>query len=348
LLAIVVWAGPVIAVMVMNPGSVEVSHVSPPPSTPVIGRIGRRTEDGSQAATLSFTWSTPPDLPWVGSGGIVSDVAPRSTATIEDGEYLLAVAGRPVFAKTAGAPIVRDLTIGDAGPDVTWLDHVLMRNGFAAKTTLDGRGRFTTRTGLALHDMRLAHGEIDPDRSLHLDDIAFVPAAYATGAIVPTLGLRIETGGRFISLPMQLTAASITLTGPPDQQSLVRDTDLILHVGEVDVPVRALRLTDDELKELSAALGDSPASGPQSIDVTVRRKTDLEVATVPSTAILLSADGSRACLAIVDDTRTRVQRLGGAPLAAAAEPGVSYLDADLAGTSVLENPGTARPDLTCD
>ena len=86
--------------------------------------------------------------PRVEGGRAVVTRAPLSAgATVEEGERLVEVSGRPVFALGGAIPMYRDLGPGSEGEDVAQLQAALERLGFP---TGDRRGRFGPGTAEAV------------------------------------------------------------------------------------------------------------------------------------------------------------------------------------------------------
>ncbi|WP_037841288.1 HlyD family efflux transporter periplasmic adaptor subunit [Streptomyces sp. NRRL WC-3549] len=82
------------------------------------------------------------------SGAVITKIAAQAGAEVKQGQVLLEVAGRPVFALKGTVPVYRDLRPGATGKDVAQLQKALRGLGYG--TEGDPEGTFGTGTKGAL------------------------------------------------------------------------------------------------------------------------------------------------------------------------------------------------------
>ena len=87
---------------------------------------------------------------------MVTDVWIHDGAAVEDGSALVSVDGVARLAQTTGRPLYREIRSGDSGPDVDWLDALLVRMGAAPAPTLDVEGRATRATTQAITSRKIS------------------------------------------------------------------------------------------------------------------------------------------------------------------------------------------------
>ncbi|WP_311213298.1 MULTISPECIES: hypothetical protein [unclassified Arthrobacter] len=92
---------------------------------------------------------------------VVTAVAKEAGSHVAPGDLLAVVSGRPLLILPAGVPLYRDITQGEAGPDVEALQTVLTSWGYACPVT----GSFDLPTQQALGFWYKAAGFIAPTAS---------------------------------------------------------------------------------------------------------------------------------------------------------------------------------------
>jgi hypothetical protein len=228
------------------------------PTGPVTAPVERRKITSAVIARGDANFSDPVEL-------VIRSVAPLPIVTaapkhrgetVDAGEVVLEVAGRPVIALAGGLPAYRDLTPGDIGPDVAQLEKALVAIGLDPGDVDD---EFTKYTGAAVADLyeRLGYepttaAESDPDAT---DEVGpsegpIVPMSEVT--FVPTLPRRVDRAparrGRTLpEKPMLLSGSdlivSIGLTAA-DRDLLHRGMRAIVDIpGEDDVRARLRSVT---------------------------------------------------------------------------------------------------------
>lgn len=88
---------------------------------------------------------------------------PEEGSILRGGDLLIEVAYRPVLLLEGSKPLVRDVTRGDSGDDVTHLQQALVNLGFLASNDVDGR--FGPATEAAVDDLYESAGFQPPERA---------------------------------------------------------------------------------------------------------------------------------------------------------------------------------------
>ncbi|MEU9172092.1 peptidoglycan-binding protein [Streptomyces sp. NPDC048420] len=115
-----------------------------------------------------------------GSGAVITKIAATAGSGVRNGQVLLEISGRPVFALRGKLPVYRDLRPGATGKDVTQLQRAL--RGLGHGTGSDPDGTFGAGTKAALTAFYAAIG-YDPRPAQDDDGAALDAAAEAvTGA----------------------------------------------------------------------------------------------------------------------------------------------------------------------
>ncbi|MGW4032507.1 peptidoglycan-binding protein [Streptomyces sp. NPDC004838] len=115
-----------------------------------------------------------------GSGAVVTKIAATARSTVGNGQVLLEVSGRPVFALRGKLPLYRDLRPGATGKDVTQLQRALRALGHATGGDPDGTFGAGTKTALTAFYAAIGY---DPRPAQDDDGAALEAAADAvTGA----------------------------------------------------------------------------------------------------------------------------------------------------------------------
>lgn len=162
------WAVPVIAVAVAFPlagASEEVSVAAPQPA---VVDVGSRMADERTAVEVVVTRAEALDV-LSPAAGIISSLG--EVGPVETGQELFAVEGVPVLAYR-GAPLWRDLELGDRGEDVRALGQFLSSLDLMTTGDVDDRFGPATRTAVRALQERL---EVREDGVFRLGYVTRVP-----------------------------------------------------------------------------------------------------------------------------------------------------------------------------
>lgn len=129
---------------------------------------------------------------------------PSAGDVIQCGQVLYRVSNDPVLLLCGATPAYRDLSEGDAGPDVTELKRNLVRLGYASKSEIDvSSDYFGYDTAYALEKLQDKLGE-DETGSLALGQAVFLPGPLRVTKTTATLGTMVQPGAPV----MQATSTS--------------------------------------------------------------------------------------------------------------------------------------------
>ena len=159
LAAALLWGGPVAVALLVRPTRLEHRALFPAEDQVRTAVVGERADDGSQPAALNLVWESPLEIMWPSRiSGVITDVAIQPGALIEDGSALASVDGIARLAELTGQPMYREISSGSSGPDVDWLDALLVPKGGAPSSTLDTEHRFTSATTRAVKNLQTQIG----------------------------------------------------------------------------------------------------------------------------------------------------------------------------------------------
>ncbi|GHC73234.1 hypothetical protein GCM10007079_06990 [Nocardiopsis terrae] len=282
-----------------------------------------------------------PDLDLeVGRGGRVTATECTTGATLVSGEAAAEIDGEPVLALATSAPLHRDLSQGDRGPDVTALQGELNRLGHG--TAEDGT--YGEGTASAVRAFQRDGGLSRPDGRMSLADTLWIPAAEAVvGECHAPLGSTVGAGSLFATVPGAL--AGVTVESPFTTRV---DGERVLTVGGVTGPVDADGRGDDPdfLRELSDTAEARAARGGDETLVmgSLALAEPVEVLRVPPGALAGNSDGT-GCL--VSEGRTHAVDIVGSTIgstlvvpAGGGDPATLPGHVDLGGTGARTCRGT--------
>jgi peptidoglycan hydrolase-like protein with peptidoglycan-binding domain len=142
--------------------------------------------------------------------GGTSDIvtrAPIKGGRLSAGGLAMAVDGRPVFVLPGGVPMHRDLSAGDAGPDVRQLEEALAGQGFGPGAV---DGRYDAATAAAVSSFYLRRGW-DPfgPTDTQLDQLRAAEATAATARDAHLQALNSLAQARRTPTPAEITQARV-------------------------------------------------------------------------------------------------------------------------------------------
>ncbi|MGB3410875.1 MAG: hypothetical protein WBA45_06715 [Microthrixaceae bacterium] len=127
------------------------ANASPPQEIPVTVEVEERILSESVVLRGSVVAADPTQVMLAipeGVAPIVTATPVPAGSTVEEGDVILGVAGRPVFVVAGPFPLFRDLVPGDEGVDVKMVQESLLRLGY--RIPKDELGRFGNQTGSAV------------------------------------------------------------------------------------------------------------------------------------------------------------------------------------------------------
>ncbi len=339
LAAALLWGGPVAVALVVRPTRLEHRALFPADDRVRTAVVGERSDDGAQPAALNLAWEAPLAVMWpAGITGVITDVWIQPGALVQDGSPLASVDGVARLAQLTGRPMYREILKGSGGPDVDWLDALLMRAGAAPSSTLDTRHRATSATTRAVKELQTEIGA-EPDGIFRPEYTVWVgsssggetstPVGQASASVGQTAG----PGSEIFRTASHLQRAVLELSAPASRQVLVRDVPLSLSVGASTVEISGLVPTAEDLASLESLF--DPAT--TTVDaVTVRRREPFHPGVLPSSAIVPLPTGQGCVIVMPSADQYKPRRFDLVPVDS-LEPGVSYVPADLMGLTVVTN-----------
>ncbi|WP_405992281.1 peptidoglycan-binding protein [Streptomyces sp. NBC_00986] len=244
---------------VQSPADAAASHQAPK-AGPVTVAVVRQSLTASVVATGSVEFASPRPLSLagpVGSGAAAGadgegaeqrvTKAPVAGTKIKEGDVLMTVNGRPVFALGGSVPMYRALGPGTSGDDVTQLQKALKRLGFDPGGTT---GTYGQGTATAVSDWYKSEG-YDAQEPSPADQQQLGSLEQAVSAAQETL-LTTNSGAG---------AASSGETGSSATPAPQSSTDKQVHEIQVKSAQKALDLANDALSSFKATYGTKVPAG---------------------------------------------------------------------------------------
>ncbi|MFF5307464.1 peptidoglycan-binding protein [Streptomyces sp. NPDC013161] len=244
---------------VQSPADAAASHQAPK-AGPVTVSVVRQSLTASVVATGSVEFASPRPLSLagpVGSGAAAGadgegaeqrvTKAPVAGTKIKEGDVLMTVNGRPVFALGGSVPMYRALGPGTSGDDVTQLQKALKRLGFDPGGT---GGTYGQGTATAVSDWYKSEG-YDAQEPSPADQQQLGSLEQAVSAAQETL-LTTNSG---------TGAASSSETGSSSSPIPQSSADKQVHEIQVKSAQKALDLANGALSSFKATYGTKVPAG---------------------------------------------------------------------------------------
>jgi len=307
----VLWALPLVAILVAVPlsAALDEASVAAPEATSVF--VGSRQADRATAVTAVVTQGESPEIR-SGTSGTVTALYPLET--IAQGTPVLGVDGVPVLAYR-GPVLYRDLARGDKGADVaavaTYLTELGLLSSGAASDT------FGTALRSAVRSLQAQLG-VAQDGMFRLSYVAYIPSDAIT--IVETavkLGQSVAAGDVILraAAPTQTVTFRALAVGATLAQ--LANDELVLRLPDREISVASVELTGDAAAVVAAELAAAAVDGSARIEageskdsstitysggVLALRESEV-VGVVSATALVIEADGT-ACLLVLENATT--------------------------------------------
>ena len=244
---------------VQSPADAAASHQAPK-AGPVTVSVVRQSLTASVVATGSVEFASPRPLSLagpVGSGAAAGadgegaeqrvTKAPVAGTKIKEGDVLMTVNGRPVFALGGSVPMYRALGPGTSGDDVTQLQKALKQLGFDPGGT---GGTYGQGTATAVSDWYKSEG-YDAQEPSPADQQQLGSLEQAVSAAQETL-LTTNSG---------TGTASSSETGSSSSPNPQSSTDKQVHEIQVKSAQKALDLANGALSSFKATYGTKVPAG---------------------------------------------------------------------------------------
>ncbi|MFG2378783.1 peptidoglycan-binding protein [Streptomyces sp. NPDC048504] len=244
---------------VQSPADAAAAHQAPK-AGPVTVAVVRQSLTASVVATGSVEFASPRPLSLAGPVGSGTSAgadgegaeqrvtkAPVAGTEIKEGDVLMTVNGRPVFALGGSVPMYRALGPGTSGDDVTQLQKALKRLGFDPGGT---SGTYGQGTATAVADWYKSEG-YDAQEPSPTDQQQLGSLEQAVSAAQEAL-LTTNSGAG---------AAGSSETGSSSTPSPQSSTDKQVHEIQVKSAQKALDLANDALSSFKATYGTKVPAG---------------------------------------------------------------------------------------
>ncbi|MFG2778198.1 peptidoglycan-binding protein [Streptomyces prunicolor] len=244
---------------VQSPADAAASHRAPK-AGPVTVSVVRQSLTASVVATGSVEFASPRPLSLAGPVGSGASAgadgegaeqrvtkAPVAGTKIKEGDVLMTVNGRPVFALGGSVPMYRALGPGTSGDDVTQLQKALKRLGFDPGGT---GGTYGQGTATAVADWYKSKG-YDAQEPSPTDQQQLGSLEQAVSAAQEAL-LTTNSGAG---------TASSSKTGSAGTPAPQTSTDKQVHEIQVKSAQRALDLANGALSSFKATYGTKVPAG---------------------------------------------------------------------------------------
>ena len=266
-------------------------------------------------------------------GGTVTGVGVSVGDTLASGAVIGTVDDRPVVGMVAPAPLWRDLSEADTGPDVARLQTFLRELGLYSGPE-DGTFGRSTRTAVAAFNTEV--GRKDLGGAFSTGTVAWLGDAPLTVVeVVVRPGDVVGAGTPLLrgpARPVALTVAEPVGGVPAD------DGGFALVVGDVRAPYvpGSGAVTDPVAVAAVTEVLGSTGEGVGDVVSAVPRR----VLVVPSSAVVVDSDGVTCVFTDAHGRGTVVEPTGGGLATVELAP-------DTTVSEVLANPHEVRPEVTC-
>jgi peptidoglycan hydrolase-like protein with peptidoglycan-binding domain len=268
-----------------------------------------------------------------GRAGTVTGVAATVGDTLESGDILARVDDRPIVGMVATSPLWRDLSESDTGPDVKRLQKFLRQ-----VDRYDGpvNGTFGAATRRAVAAFNASIGRRDLGGRFSLETVAWLgPEPLRVSEVAARPGQAVAVGAALLRGPDRPVAITVAepVGGVPAE-----DGGHELVVGDVRAPYVAGSGTvtnSDDVAAVAVALGSTGEGIGEVVSAAPRT-----VLVVPSSAVVVDADGATCVFTDVDGPGIVVEPSGGGLAVVELQPDVALRD-------VLANPLQVRSEVSC-
>lgn len=265
---------------------------------PVLSEPTERVVDGEQPARLTFDIGEPVDVLSAGASGVVTAVHAEPGARLDVGDAVYSVNGIERRAMAGNEPLYRDVAAEDRGADVERIERYLQALGY-----LDAEPDefFGWESVLATREFEGDVGAATPTGVFSVDLVVWLPQApFAVGEVVVRVAEPAPGAGEpVIRSPAPVTGAqlqapdggALTLLGP---STVEFQGEAMGEISELSEIPSGLVYKIAAASKAESANGDGEEGN--FADVTLRLTEPRESLSVPSSAIMVGADGADTCV----------------------------------------------------
>ena len=313
--------------------------------------VGSRLDDQRTSVNVSLRLGDPPKVRF-SAGGTVTAVNLVVGQVVAQGDVLVSLDYVPVRAFISAAPLVRDLRLGDAGPDVAALSSYLCDIGLLDPSYVDSK--FGSRVRSAVNAFQTSLG-VKADGVFRTAYVAFLPANFGVPEMVSVvIGDSVAPGATLASGTPPVLDVEIQPTTEGRSLASFLETESVLLYGASSIEFGSYPPTAEgkvlisewvsEVSEEAPSLTEGDAFDTARFEGLALALADpINYGTVPSSAVFQSSNRAY-CLVLVDDEG--VQRLAGLDTAVvvSSELGVVGVDSELIGQRVLREVQDVSPE----
>jgi multidrug efflux pump subunit AcrA (membrane-fusion protein) len=274
---------------------------APPPATKAVVR-----EDLSATTPVSATLGYAGTYPVTGQGGGTLTWLPSPGQVISQGQSLYQTGnGSPVVLLYGTVPDWRNLAEGVTGPDVSQLNHDLVRLGYASSSDIAALGwdYYSWATAQAVQKLEEHLGVASPPGSLSLGQVVFEPEALRVTQVTAHLGgqangpvLTATSDRHVVTISLDVSAQSQVKAGDTVSVTLPDGAvtpGVVSDVGTVATTTQAQNGSSTTIP-VQVKLTDPRAAGTLDqapVTVYLTTQSARNVLTVPVTALLAESSG---------------------------------------------------------
>ena len=204
------WAIPVVAVAALLPMSWAEEGKTLKPGGGPVSHVGERTLSYRQTIDVTVAY---PDALLLASprAGTVTEVSVRPGSRPANGEPLVSIDGRVLFALTGETPLYRELRRGSVGPDVRAMADFLAARGLLDPSHTNNE--FGVNIERGVRAFQRSAGEA-PDGVFRPASTVFVPYVQGSVAELKThVGAQVDLGTPLLTVRTRPTSISFAVGG---------------------------------------------------------------------------------------------------------------------------------------
>nr|WP_281363908.1 peptidoglycan-binding domain-containing protein [Leifsonia soli] len=310
------WGIPVAAAAVLIPASWALEDEALRPPGAQLSRVGERTLSFRQSIDVKATFPLVPDLSSP-QPGTVTGLAVSAGTRPANGDPLVSIDGRTVFAITGEVPPYRELRKGDSGPDVRALcDFLVARQALDPSKVDDQFGYNVER---AVRIFQSDAGE-PIDGIFHPPSTIYLPYPEAAVSELKTyVGDLVDIGTPLLAVRPRATSVTFTVAGSEDRPPSAPPGAVDLVAGEETVRLGSPAPTRDDFDAVIDALSDAAIAGEvtkASADLaitysgaTLSAASSVVVGVVPSSSIIPLREGTFCMLLVASSNHAEPVKL---------------------------------------
>lgn len=243
-----------------------------------------------------------------GAGGVVTWL-PDVGATVEPGQPLFSVDGKPVVLLPGDLPMWRDLSVrSEDGPDVAVLEQAMIELGITDESSLTVDEDFTSVTAAAVRDLRELVG-LPEGESMTVGEVVYLSGAVRVAGADLAVGERVQAGTAVLTVTAPERVVTVDLDAGdqgviaegetvevelPDGSGVQGTVTYVAPVAEARTSSGQGATTRYVIPVEITLAGGGEAFDEAPVDITVTSEIATGVLAVPVEALLALAEGGYA------------------------------------------------------